>query len=537
MSQSTIDCNAILDTNAALSMAASHDRPSPEANGPPAAEYPAPHDANVTTSSQPQFPPMQSWAAGLPEEMQDWPQATIAMLERQGWRREYGAVTVVEPPGQFSQLGFDWPGKAEQDKEQKVRQLLGVGIDPSSEQPIKYAGPLPASVQQYLYHDDAEDGMLLGDLLDADIPRLEICRNVVIDGQCTLLAGPAGVGKTLMAAVNLPLSIATGGKWLEQERFACDRPRRVSVWSTESGPSTLQRHFDSMLNAKVANLLPADQAAVRTLARQNVRIYAGNMPDLSTAGGLRTWAQKLARHQAEVAFVEPVLSALGAADMADPGKMYRVLDDLRKAAFDVGVLSVVLAHHTVVERGQKRRGYQVPTIEQAAYPVFVRWARQKIAIGPAGEYDPARHATELYMSIKGSGLISGGLFRLSFEEGANYDAWQVTACETYRQSRERNDEQAATAIMAQETAVLTYLYEAQQRGRIGETKTRIAARIGLGRNSEAIARLLSRLEDRRLVRLAQRPGGHTDHLGESCGKEAQVYVYSHGLPIRPVSTE
>lgn len=267
--------------------------------------------------------------------------------------------------------------------------------------------------------------------------REEIITGVLVANQLGLIGAATKSLKTLLCE-DAAISIGTGTPWLGYSHWACERTRRVGFFSAESGAETLLRKHD-LIAAVKRNALPESQreAFDRNLA-SNI-LWDDQVPDLSDAASLERFRQTIARERLEVVFVDPLSMAIGAAakDLANMSVTAQVV--LRAAHICQRTnCTLILVHHTAGDRvrmaSERARGPL--DLADIAYPGVTNFCRQWVTLNRAEAYNEEHRRSVLWLRAAGSGLQTGGTFRVTVTEGHRHDRWDVQV-ETEAQSIER----------------------------------------------------------------------------------------------------
>ena len=320
-------------------------------------------------------------------------------------------------------------------------------------------GPPPRDVEQRVAAIEQELDRALrygnepeGPLTDAQLGGLmtdmvELVQGVLVARQPAILGGPQKTLKTLLG-LDMALSLATGTSWLGNPDWSTGSPCRVAFYSGESGGPVLLRKRQVMQQVKRQGLSPEQQQQFDDALAQDYFLWEvrrSHLPDLSDPHSIDRWRRQIVAREVEVVFIDPVLLCLGSAakDLANSSATGQVIIEAVDALQAEGV-TVVLLHHSAGDRSRRFAGSDREPLELSdlAYPGITQFMRQWITVNRADVYDEETRRSTLWVSIGGSGLQAGGVFRAVITEGRNHDLWQAhVESRSRHQERERVDQE------------------------------------------------------------------------------------------------
>lgn len=276
--------------------------------------------------------------------------------------------------------------------------------------------------------------------------------------------------------IELAVSLASGTPFLG--RFEIPQPRRVVIFSGESGQSTLQEIVRRVRESKG---LAVEHVASNLL--WNTRV-----PSLGNPRHLAAVRRSIEKAKADVVIFDPLYQMLSA--NTEASNLFAVGGELAKIsrlADDTGATPIV-CHHT---RTTLANPFGEPQLQDLAWAGIREWARQWLLLGRREAYDPASAGSHrLWLSVGGSAGHSG-LWGVDVQEGSRGDAegrtWatevrhvgEIRAINAEAKERQKEAEHTAT-IRRRINRVVEVLRE-----RPGLSKSQLADAMGMSRNTIA----------------------------------------------------
>ena len=256
--------------------------------------------------------------------------------------------------------------------------------------------------------------------------REEVITGVLVANQFALVGAATKSLKTLIS-LDAAISIATGTNWLGYQHWPCSRPRRVGFFSAESGAETLIHKHDLIADSKRRNLNSTQLEAFDRDLAANI-LWDEQVPDLSDRASLEWFRKCIADECLNVVFVDPLSMAIGSAgkelaNMAVAGQVILKAAHICREAN----CTLVLVHHTSGDRArmQSDRARSPLELGDIGYPAVTNHARQWITLNRAEAYNETERRSVLWLRAAGSGLQTGGTFRVTVTEGHHHDRWDV----------------------------------------------------------------------------------------------------------------
>lgn len=125
-------------------------------------------------------------------------------------------------------------------------------------------------------------------------------------GYVTLLAGPGGVGKSLLGQ-HLASSVATGDRFIEE----LERPRRVLMWAGEDDAHELWRRQVAIANQVGRELTDYRELIVESYAGRDCTLAGVVFGSLQATSMLAELAEQVADYDAEVVFLDNIARLFG----------------------------------------------------------------------------------------------------------------------------------------------------------------------------------------------------------------------------------
>jgi len=307
----------------------------------------------------------------------------------------------------------------------------------------KRAEALRDEIDSILQGVEAEGPFSLEDFRQRADELKELVKGVLVAGQPGLLGGPSKSQKTLLT-LDMCVSVATGTPFLDH--FPCPQPRRVALYSGESGAATITRKVDVITEAKKRLLLGNEHARFDRLLEENV-FLDDRLPDLGDPSALKRLGKIIEDKAISLVIVDPLLLALGAAakDLANSAVIGELIMKANRAVTEAGG-TLLLVHHTAGDRFRRQAGGSRGPLQlcDLAYPGITNFVRQWVTVNRASEYDAATRRSELWLNIGGSGLQTGGVFHATIDEGHGHDRWDVLVrpeAQQHDHEREARDRQ------------------------------------------------------------------------------------------------
>jgi hypothetical protein len=234
-----------------------------------------------------------------------------------------------------------------------------------------------------------------------------LVEGVLVEGQPVVLGGPKKSLKTTMlvelgVALSIPAAFGPG-RFLG--RFAVPRPRRVAIFSGESGEHTLQETARRV-------------ARSRGLDLARLQIHWGfTLPRVTVESDLQEIRGLVERHGFEVVIIDPLyLSLLGGGSEIDTKNLFSMgpaLLEFARACLDHGC-TPILAHHTR-KRGD-RNEYRPLDLDDLSYSGISEFARQWFLVNRRSPYREGSGQHELWVRFGGSAGHSG-YYGVDVDEG------------------------------------------------------------------------------------------------------------------------
>jgi hypothetical protein len=229
-------------------------------------------------------------------------------------------------------------------------------------------------------------------------------RRILVQRQPAVIGGPHKSMKTSLI-VDLGAALASGTPFLKE--FAVEQPRRVAIFSGESGPAVLKETY-----LRIARAKDIDPASVDGL------LWGFELPQFTNATDLESFTTSLATNRVEVVIVDPAyLCTLGIAGPKGPqasnsfqmGPLYKQFAD---ACLSVGATPILAAHF----RTTRTNIYDPPELDDLAHAGIREFVRQWLLVGRREKYAPGTGQHRLWLSTGGSAGHSG-LWSLEIDEG------------------------------------------------------------------------------------------------------------------------
>lgn len=302
-----------------------------------------------------------------------------------------------------------------------------------------------------------------------------IVPGVLVEGQPAFLGGPKKSLKTSLA-MDLALSVATGGCWLG--KFRVDQPRPVVFLSGESGLATLQETALRICRAMGVEL---SGVAGFTLCT--------TLPSLHDACDLADCERFLGDIGAEVAIFDPLYLMLTGDDAGNLFKQGALLRNVAELCQSLGV-TPVLCHHS---KSTIADPFAPAELDHLAWSGCAEFARQWLLVSRREQYEPGTGDHRLWLTAGGSAGHSG-LWAVDVAEGRQSDPrgrrWEVRVesatdarAAAADRKRQEKDAQAAEQLALDRSAVCKFLAQHPE----GVTKTFIRDHCGVsGRRFPAV---------------------------------------------------
>lgn len=236
---------------------------------------------------------------------------------------------------------------------------------------------------------------------------------ILVEGQpCGLL----GAQKTLKTSILLDMAVAIdqGGYFLG--RFKVPSPRRVAVFSAESGWATIQETCQRIC-----------RAANRDLAETGL-LFSDTLPKLGDPANMLELEKFLRGEGTQVAFFDPLyLMLMTGGDEGSIFAMGSLLRSIGELCHSLGI-TPVLAHHTRKNGGPTRDAFGPGELSDASWAGTAEFLRQWIMINRREKYEPGSGMHRLWFSVGGSAGHSG-LWGVDVNEGVRQEGcerfWEV----------------------------------------------------------------------------------------------------------------
>lgn len=263
---------------------------------------------------------------------------------------------------------------------------------------------------------------------------------VLVKDQPAGLVAPKKSLKTNIS-VDLAIALATGGRFLGYFRVA--EPKRMAVFSGESGMATIQE-----------TALRVSKAAGVSLQETGI-IFSDTVPHFGDPINMGALRRFLEADGIEVVIIDPIYLCLpcdvNPANLFDIGRMMRNVNDVCK---DVGA-TPILVHH--LKKGVANP-YTPGQLEDIGWAGFQEFFRQWMILNRREQYEPGTGMHRLWFSTGGSAghssLVGLDIFEGVYDpQGTNPRVWNVNvlkpkdviASEQNRkeEARERKSEERA----------------------------------------------------------------------------------------------
>jgi hypothetical protein len=234
---------------------------------------------------------------------------------------------------------------------------------------------------------------------------------VLSAGEPLVIGGPMKCLKTTLL-VDLGVSLATAGRFLNDEGFRVGRPYRVGLFSGESGRPTLQETLRRVLHAKGT---PADPTGLDGL------LWGFTLPRLSSDEHLQKLARVVRREGLEVVALDPLYLCLLAGSDVDPRNLFAMGAHLRRVTevcLGAGATPILSHHFRRTRNGQDP--YSPPELDDLVYAGVAENARQWLLLSRRERYQPGSGVHRLWLTVGGSAGQSGE-WAVDVEEGGLED--------------------------------------------------------------------------------------------------------------------
>jgi hypothetical protein len=241
-------------------------------------------------------------------------------------------------------------------------------------------------------------------LAEATFPREWLVRDVLLAGQPCVVGGPIKCLKTSLV-IDLAVSLGTGTPFLG--RFPVTKPRRVALFSGESGEATIQETASRVCRARGKTL------------GAGCRVHWGfRLPRLGSDSDCRELGALVTEHSIEVVIIDPLYLCLiaggetvSASNLFEVGAvLLRVAETCSKAG-----ATLVVVHHST--KGAAARKAVTPSpLYDLAYAGIGEFARQWMMLNRTTTYVDGSGFHDLVLSIGGSAGHSSR-WRVRIDEG------------------------------------------------------------------------------------------------------------------------
>ena len=248
--------------------------------------------------------------------------------------------------------------------------------------------------------------------------------SLLVKGQPGVIGGPKKSMKTSLS-VDLVISLASGKPFLG--RFPVLKPRRVCLYSGESGMDTLQETAERICKSKRVDL-------------QAISAYWDpRLPPLNSEKECKELAKLIEGGKLELVIFDPLYLSLLAASSAKPVnpanlfEMGPLLQMISQTCLRAGA-TPIFVHHTVKMGGNKQPNFKSKytpiELDDLSYSGIPEFARQWLLVNRREEYVPGTGDHDLWMSVGGSAGFSG-CWAVDIDEGQidrNFSGrgWKVT---------------------------------------------------------------------------------------------------------------
>ncbi|QDT32968.1 AAA family ATPase [Thalassoglobus polymorphus] len=239
-------------------------------------------------------------------------------------------------------------------------------------------------IEQSVERDEPFNRITAEELASGNFDLTYLIDGVLVKDQPAGLVAPKKSLKTNIS-IDLAISLATGGKFLGYFRVA--EPKRMAIFSGESGMATIQE-----------TALRVSDAAGIALNETGI-IFSDTVPSFGDSLNMEAFRRFLKADGIEVVIVDPVYLCLpcdvNPANLFDIGRMLRNVNDVCQ---DVGA-TPVLVHHL---KKTVANPFVPGQLEDIGWAGFQEFFRQWMLINRREPYEPGTGQHRLWFSTGGS---------------------------------------------------------------------------------------------------------------------------------------
>lgn len=255
--------------------------------------------------------------------------------------------------------------------------------------------------------------MTSAELQEYDCRHDWLVNDLLVQGEPGVIGGPKKALKTSIM-VDLAISLGTGTPFLN--KFVVPKPRRVAIFSGESGKKSLAA------------------LAKRVSRTRKVRLDKGcpvfwefRLPRLTRGEDRKALRAALREARAEVVFIDPLYLCLCAGTRAvTASNLYEVgpvLSTVARTCLRAGATPVFVHHATKATTKQETRPMD---LDDLAFAGIGEFARQWLLVNRSKPFTPGSGQHNLWMSVGGSAGHSS-CWELHVDEGTGENQfWKTT---------------------------------------------------------------------------------------------------------------
>jgi len=238
-----------------------------------------------------------------------------------------------------------------------------------------------------------------------------LVEQIFVQGQPGVVGGPKKSLKTSLV-LDLAVSLGTGTPFLGE--FAVPKPRRVAVFSGESGHATIQETARRICKAKGVSLADCDV------------LWSFTLPRLHDDQALKTLNQAIRDGGVQVVFIDPLYLCLLDGGAGSASNLYEVGPILRRATMaclNAGATPVFVHHATKSGGKQAASAIKPLELDDLQFSGVSEFVRQWLLVSRAEPYQPGTGRHSLLLAAGGSAGQSG-CWHLDIGEGVVGDDFQ-----------------------------------------------------------------------------------------------------------------
>lgn len=226
------------------------------------------------------------------------------------------------------------------------------------------------------------------ELLDSDVSHNFIIDGIFAEGMTAVIAG-ASKGMKTSTAVDMSLSLAFANKFLG--RFWIPEPKRVLVFSVESGEASIKETAERVIKAKALD---------DSVIQDQLHIHGEWIPRSGSKMDRRVLQKMIADYGSQVVILDPTYFIVDGDNQANQSKQGQELREIAAAVLDAGATPVFVDHVKLSSTNAKEFcPLELGDLSGAAKSAFFR---QWLLLSRREKFDPNTPIHRLWMTYGGS---------------------------------------------------------------------------------------------------------------------------------------